>query len=52
MTPEILTVIFLQKESNYSLRNSTALQRRSIKIDKIDQNLAWDRKYGTFYQQN
>ena len=26
MTPEVLTEIFLQKESNYSLRNSTALQ--------------------------
>ena len=31
MAPEILTEIFLQKESNYSLRNSTALQGRSIK---------------------
>ena len=27
---EILTEIFAQKESNYSLRNSTALQGRSI----------------------
>ena len=27
--PEILTEIFAQKESNYSLRNSTALQGRS-----------------------
>ena len=31
MAPEILTEIFPQKESNYSLRNSTALQRSSIK---------------------
>ena len=31
MAPEILTEIFTQKESNYSLRNSTALQGRSIK---------------------
>ena len=31
MVPEILTEIFPQKESNYSLRNSTALQGRSIK---------------------
>ena len=31
MAPEILTEIFPQKESNYSLRNSTALQGRSIK---------------------
>ena len=29
--PEILTEIFPQKESNYSLRSSTALQGRSIK---------------------
>ena len=32
MGPEILTEIFPQKESNYSLRNSTALLGRSIKI--------------------
>ena len=31
MAPEILAEIFPQKESNYSLRNSTALQGRSIK---------------------
>ena len=31
MVPEILTEIFPHKESNYSLRNSTALQGRSIK---------------------
>ena len=31
MVPEILTEIFPQKESNYSLRNSTALSGRSIK---------------------
>ena len=31
MVPEILTEIFPQVESNYSLRNSTALQGRSIK---------------------
>ena len=31
MAPEILTEIFPQKESNYRLRNSTALQGRSIK---------------------
>ena len=31
MAPEILTEIFPQKESNYSLKNSTALQGRSIK---------------------
>ena len=31
MVPGILTEIFLQKESNYSLRNTTVLQGRSIK---------------------
>ena len=31
MAPEILTEIFPQKESNYSLRNSTTLPGRSIK---------------------
>ena len=31
MAPEILTEIFPQKDSIYSLRNSTALQGRSIK---------------------
>ena len=31
MAPEILAEIFPQKESDYSLRNSTALQGRSIK---------------------
>ena len=31
MVQEILTEIFPQKESNYSLRNSTTLQGRSIK---------------------
>ena len=31
MAPYILTEIFPQKESNYSLRNCTALQGRSIK---------------------
>ena len=30
MATEILTEIFLQKESNYSLRNGTALQGKSI----------------------
>ena len=32
MATEILTEIFPQKESNYSLRNSTALQGSRIKI--------------------
>ena len=32
LAPEILTEIFPQKESNYSLKNSTALQGRSKKI--------------------
>ena len=31
MVPEILTEIYSQKESSYSLRNSTALQCRSSK---------------------
>ena len=31
MAPEILTEIFPQKKSNYSLRNSTTLHGRSIK---------------------
>ena len=31
MAPEILTEKFSQKESNYSIRNSTTLQGRSIK---------------------
>ena len=31
ITPEILTEIFSQKESNYSIRNRQALQGRSIK---------------------
>ena len=31
MAPEILAEIFPQKESNYSLRNNTVLQVRSIK---------------------
>ena len=31
MAPEILAEIFPQKESDYSFRNSTALQGRSIK---------------------
>ena len=31
MAPELLTEIFPQKESNCNLRNSTALQGRSIK---------------------
>ena len=31
MVPKILTEIFPQKENNYSLRNSTALQGRSMK---------------------
>ena len=31
MVPEIMIEIFPQKESNYSLKNSTALQGRSIK---------------------
>ena len=31
MAPEILTEVFPQKESNYSLRNRTALQGGSIK---------------------
>ena len=31
MASEILTEILPQKESNYSLRNSTAIQGRSIK---------------------
>ena len=32
MALEMLTKIFSQKESNYSLRNSTTLRGRSIKI--------------------
>ena len=36
MAPEILTGIFLQKESNYSPRNSTAVQGRSIKTVMYD----------------
>ena len=31
MTPEIFTEVFLHEESNYSLRNRTALQGTSIK---------------------
>ena len=31
MAPELLTEIFPQKECDYSLRNSTTLQSRSIK---------------------
>ena len=31
MAPEILTEVFPQKESNYGLRNGTAMQGRSIK---------------------
>ena len=31
MAPEILTEIIPQKESNYSLRNNSTLQSRSIK---------------------
>ena len=31
MAPETLTEIFSHKENNYSFRNSTALQGRSIK---------------------
>ena len=52
MAPEILAEIFLDKECNYSLRNSTTLQARSIKTIMYDSELylVWDQKYGTFYQ--
>ena len=54
MAPEILTEIFPQKDSIYSLRNSTALQGRSIKTVMYSQKLYlfWDQKYGTFYRRN
>ena len=47
--PEILTEIFPQKESNYGLGNSTALQGRSM-VQKL--YLVWDQKYGIFYRRN
>ena len=51
MVPEILTEIFSRKESNNNLRNSTALQGRSIKTAMYGSKLylVWDHKYGTFY---
>ena len=36
MTPEIFTEVFLHEESNYSLRNRTALQGTSIKTAMCD----------------
>ena len=39
MASEIFTEIFPQKESNYSFRNSTALQGRSIKTAMYGQKL-------------
>ena len=41
MAPEILTEIFPQKESNFSLRNSTALQGRSIKTVMYGSKTIW-----------
>ena len=54
MAPKILLEIFPQKEINYSLRNSAALQGRSIKLPGMLQKLylVWDQKYGTFQGQN
>ena len=54
MAPEILTEIFPQKEINYSLRNSTALQGRSIKIVMYGSEIKFSLgpKYGTFYRRN
>ena len=51
MVPEILTETFPRKESNNNLRNSTALQGRSIKTAMYGSKLylVWDQKYGTFY---
>ena len=54
MAPEILTEIFPQIETNYSLRNSATLQGRSIKTvmhgleKKLD--LVWNQKYGKCYR--
>ena len=54
MAPKILLEIFPQKEINYSLRNSAALQGRSIKLPGMLQKLylVWDQKYGTFQGRN
>ena len=54
MAPKILLEIFPQKEINYSLRNSVALQGRSIKLPGMPQKLylVWDQKYGTFQGRN
>ena len=56
MAPEILTETLPHKESNYNLRNSSALQSSSIKtvMSCMAQNpyLVWDKKYGTFYLQH
>ena len=54
MAPEILREIFPQKESNYNLRNSTVLQRRSIKtvMYSLETKSSLDQKYGTFHRGN
>ena len=54
MAPEILKEIFPYKESNYSLRNSRALQGGSIKtvIYGSETNLVSDQKYGKFSRRN
>ena len=51
MAPEILTGIFFQKESNYSLRHSTTLQDRSIENVMYSSGTisSLEPKYGTFY---
>ena len=40
MAPETLTELFSQKESNYSLRNSTYMAQKLY--------LVWHQKYGAF----
>ena len=40
MAPETLTELFSQKESNYSLRNSTCMAQKLY--------LVWHQKYGAF----
>ena len=54
MAPEILTEIFPQKESNYSLRNRAELQAEVLKLSCMAQKLylVWEQKYKTFYRQN
>ena len=46
MAPEILTEIIPQKESNYSLRNNSTLQSRSIKTH------LWPRNFISFGTKN